>query len=297
MRREDLQDARARSHPGTSPPSRVSVHGGHSAEFCSHARDTLDEVIAAYHEAGFSWVGITEHMPAARDAMVPPEEAEAGLLSEAMRDRFAAYFDRCRALQRDYAGRLEVLVAFEAEIYSESESFTEDLIDEFRPDYVVGSVHHVHDVPIDMSADLYAEAADRSGGIEALYCDYFDLQLALITAFEPAVVGHFDLIRLLDSDYPKRLSNAAVWDRVERNLQKVADFGLILDYNVRALAKGQPEPYVSAPILERARELGIAMVPGDDSHGVATVGLHWDEGVKVLESAGVSTDWRKPGGA
>ncbi len=63
---------------------------------------------------------------------------------------------------------------------------------------------------------------------------------------------------------------------------------------MRALAKGQPEPYVARPILERARELGIAVVPGDDSHGVDGVGLHTEEGIERLRSAGLSTDWRRP---
>ena len=41
----------------------VSLHGGHSGEFCSHARDTLEEMVLAYIDQGFDRVGITEHMP------------------------------------------------------------------------------------------------------------------------------------------------------------------------------------------------------------------------------------------
>ena len=32
----------------------VSVHGGHSVEFCSHARDRLSEIVARYAELGFT---------------------------------------------------------------------------------------------------------------------------------------------------------------------------------------------------------------------------------------------------
>jgi len=69
---------------------------------------------------------------------------------------------------------------------------------------------------------------------------------------------------------------------------------LILDYNLRALMKGAKEPYVSRFILEKARDLGIAVVPGDDSHGVDSVGNHIDEACAELALAGFNTDWQRP---
>ena len=275
----------------------VSVHGGHSAQFCSHARDSLAEVIAAYAEQGFAWVGITEHMPAVSEALVPIEEREAGLDARGMYERFADYVATCRALQRRVADRLDVLVGFETETCTGSLPFVARLIDEFEPDYVVGSVHHVADTLVDASPDAYAEAAERVGGVDALYAAYLDEQYAMIRELRPAVVGHFDLIRLLDADYAERLQRPDVWRRVERNLQAIRELELILDVNVRALSKGQAEPYVSRPILERARELGIAVAPGDDSHGVADVGRHVVEGVRMLRELGFDTRWRRPAAA
>ncbi len=276
--------------------TRVSVHGGHCAQFCSHAIDPLDQVVDAYMGQGFAWVGITEHMPASTDAMLNPEERCEGLSALGTQERFAAYIETCRELQTERRAEIELFVAFEAEAYSDYEPFLEGLLARFRPDYIVGSVHHVGDVPIDQSKERYADAIDLAGGIDALYCDYFDLQYSLICDFEPAVVGHFDLIRLFDSDYTTRLTptSTRIWDRVERNLHAVLDRDLILDFNVRALSKGQSEPYVSAPILQRARELGVAVVPGDDSHGVESVGLNLDRGGRMLADLGFSTQWRRP---
>ena len=75
----------------------------------------------------------------------------------------------------------------------------------------------------------------------------------------------------------------------------MADQGAILDFNVRALAKGQPEPYPSRPILLGARDRGIAAVPSDDSHGVDSVGRDTEVGVRILEELGFDTRWRVPG--
>jgi histidinol-phosphatase (PHP family) len=281
----------------SAAPALVSVHGGHSAQFCSHARDSLEQVVAAYEARGFAWVGLTEHMPPARAEMLPDEERAAGLDVVGVRERFSTYFETARALQRslrERSSRTEIYVGFEAEAYAGYEPWLDGLIAELRPDYVVGSVHHVHEIPFDTGPEDYERAVRRAGGIVELYCDYFDAQLALLERFRPAVVGHFDLIRLLDSDYPDRLREPRVWERVERNLHRVRELDLILDFNVRALAKGQREPYVSGPILARARELEIAVVPGDDSHGVEGVGLHCEEGIRLLAAAGFPTDWRRP---
>ena len=39
---------------------------------------------------------------------------------------------------------------------------------------------------------------------------------------------------------------------------------------------------------------GIAIVPGDDSHGVASVGSCIDDGINQLIAKGGSTNWKKP---
>ncbi len=51
-------------------PSFVSVHGGHSGDYCQHAQDSLDDIVKAYHDLQFAWVGITEHIPPVSDAFL-----------------------------------------------------------------------------------------------------------------------------------------------------------------------------------------------------------------------------------
>ena len=276
--------------------NRVSVHGGHSAEF-GDGLDTLEEIVQEYARQGFEWVGITEHAPPSSDAYLFPGDIEAGRTAEKARTRFARYIDTCRELQRRYEGEIDLYVGFETEYYPGYEPFLAELLEDFAPDYIVGSLHHVEEIPIDLDRERYGEASAAAGGAAGLYCRYFDRQLDLITRFRPAVVGHFDLIRIFDPDYPTTLAHPDVRSRVHRNLEAIRDLDLILDYNVRAYDKGMDEPYVSRPILERALELGIAVVPGDDSHGVATVGRHIDRGSELLAGAGFDTDWRRPAGA
>ncbi|MGB5984765.1 MAG: histidinol-phosphatase [Desulfobacterales bacterium] len=275
-------------------PQRVSIHGGHSGQFCTHAQDTLAEVIEAYIAQGFAWVGISEHMPPAHDDFRYPDEVAAGLSAAELYTRFESYMAAGRRLQARYRDQINIYIAMETEMYPGALELAEQIIAELKPDYVVGSVHHVAGFAFDFSAEIYHAARRALGSWEALYCRYFDHQYQLLSALRPRVVGHFDLIRIYDRDYPRHMALPAVQAAILRNLELIKDQGAILDFNLRALVRGAAEPYVSRPILELARNLGIPVVPGDDSHGVASVGKHLDEGMEILTEMGFDTNWVRP---
>ncbi len=275
-------------------PERVSVHGGHSGQFCSHAENTLEDIVLAYIARGYAWVGITEHMPPERDELSYPEEPAAGMNTADQQARFAEYMATCRRLRDKYASEIRILVGFEAEAYSGYEHWVPAVRSEFRPDYIVGSVHHVEDRLIDSTPEVYGAAAEAAGGVDELYCAYFDRQYEVISTLSPEVIGHFDLVRIFDPDYRERLVKPDVWQRIVRNLEAIRDLGTIMDFNLAALKKGQPEPYISRPVLDQARKMGIAVVPGDDSHGVGNIDQFWNEGVSILRDAGFELNWKSP---
>jgi histidinol-phosphatase (PHP family) len=273
----------------------VSVHGGHSGEFCNHAVDSLEEIVKTYVAKGFSWMGITEHMPPIEDRYVYPDERSAGLDAAALRERFDRYFKVCKALQAQYRDRIEILAGFETEWYAGGAEYVKDLIQQYVPDYIVGSLHHVADLELDTTLEDYSAAATALGGVEALYIRYFDEQYELIETLKPAVVGHFDLVRIFDSEYASRIDVPEVRKRVTRNLELIRDLDLILDFNLAGYDKPGGEPYPSDAILKEAIDLGIALVPGDDSHGIATVGRHWEKGIAALKARDADMSWRHPG--
>jgi histidinol-phosphatase (PHP family) len=251
---------------------KISLHGGHSGQYCDHAQDSLAEVVAAYHRAGFECVGLTEHMPPFDDAWLYPDELGLGRTAKWMQARFANYVAEARALQHAYRNRMLVLVGMESEWYPGCAQWIASLRETHGLDYVVGSVHHVGGECVDFSKQDYERIASRFGGLVPMYAAYFDAQLQMMQALKPEVVGHFDLVRLHDPDYLQTLTHADVWGRVLRNLQWMAKAGSVLDINARALLKGQPEPYVCAPILDAAAKLGVGVAYGDDAHGVTDVG-------------------------
>jgi histidinol-phosphatase (PHP family) len=272
----------------------VSVHGGHSGQFCHHATNTLEEIIQQYIRKKFPWVGITEHVPAIKDDLRYPDQIEAGLTLAFLMNRFRDYMRECRRLQQQYASAITIFTAIEIETYSGYAEFIPSLIKTFQPDYLVGSVHFVDDMGFDYSREQYDRTAAAVGGTDALYCRYFDQQYEMLRLLRPAVVGHFDLIRIFDPEYHSRLRQPAIMERIRRNLALIRDLDLIMDFNLRSLLKGASEPYISRPILKIAREMGIAVVPGDDSHGLDSVAANMDTGIAILAEMGFDTNWRQP---
>jgi histidinol-phosphatase (PHP family) len=272
----------------------VSIHGGHSGEFCNHAKETLEQVVQTYIQRGFAWVGITEHIPPVSNKFLYEEEIEAGLDALKMYDRFARYIETGRALQQKYADQIELLVGMEAEGYEAALPFAQHLKETFQLDYLVGSVHHVDNLSFDLNAQVYQQVAQAVGGVETLYCRYFDQQYEMLQHLQPQVVGHFDYIRLFDPDYRQRLQQPEILARIERNLSYIKSLKAILDFNVSPLRKGADEPYVSRAILLEARQRGISVVPGDDSHGIQYVGQNIPEGIQILQELGFDLTWQKP---
>jgi histidinol-phosphatase (PHP family) len=272
----------------------VSVHGGHSGQFCHHATDSLEEIIQSYIARQFPWVGITEHSPAISDELLYPDQRAAGLTPEFLFNRFAGYMKECRRLQEKYRSKIRIFAAMEIETYSGYEEFIPSLINRFQPDYIVGSVHFVSDMGFDYSREQYDQTVEAVGGIDQLYCRYFDLQYEMIKLLQPAVVGHFDLIRIFDPGYKERLLRPEIMERIKRNLQLICKLDLIMDFNLRSLLKGADEPYISRVILEMAVEMGISVVPGDDSHGLGSVGANMEKAVAILRELGCNTNWKEP---
>lgn len=168
--------------------------------------------------------------------------------------RHELYLIEAQRLQKKYSDRIHILIGFEAEfIRAEYTDPVLRLASHPAVDYFIGSVHHVHGIPIDYNAAMFASARDASKGgtEESLYEDYYDLKHAMLQRLRPKVVGHFDLVRLLSED-PGRDVRCwkGVWDKVVRNLKVVKEQDGWLEVNSSALRKGLDEPYPCRVIAE-----------------------------------------------
>lgn len=123
----------------------------------------------------------------------------------------------------------------------------------YKFDFFVGSVHHVNTIPIDFDKQMYLRALESVGGTEEkLFEAYFDAQYEMLTRLRPAVVGHWDLIRLFSENPTRPLVEygPGVWNRVERNVNFVLSYRGLTELNSASFRKGWDEPYPRRDLAE-----------------------------------------------
>lgn len=248
---------------------------------------------------------MTEHIHRDRIDFYPGEEKSHTPAS--LEQLYDDFYHEARRLQQAYSDHIQLFVGFEGEwIRDSSLGIIERLLEKYRLDLFVGSIHHVHTLPIDYDTPSYHKAREISGGTdEQLFADYFDAQHAMLQALRPPVIGHFDLIRL-KSDQPDRSFKTwpHIWDKITRNLKFVAEYGGVLELNSSSLRKGMKEAY---PQVEICKVRHLSIQPGhmlmmkqefkgmsgrftlsDDSHGMDQVGLNYRRVLECIKEAGLS---------
>lgn len=269
---------------------KVSLHGGHSGDFCLHGSDTLEEMLETAVAFGYTTFGVTAHSPRIDAKFLYPEELEASYSTADLDRDFTNYVAACRELAAKFEDRLEVLVGAEIEIVPES-GYAEEVASlrhRHNLDYIVGSVHWVDEIPIDFTRVLFEEAVKYRDGLEPFLVRYFNLVERMVNALNPEVVGHFDLPRLYAGNAPE-FDSDPVLNAIDSALEACAEAGSILDLNVSAIRKGLDHSYPAPNILEQANNRGIPFCFGDDSHRIDQVGKNLAVGRQYLLDQGITS--------
>ncbi|TKY84664.1 hypothetical protein EX895_006566 [Sporisorium graminicola] len=287
-------------------------HHSHSGQFCSHAKDSLAAVVHRAHALGFSHFHLSEHVPRANHSELYPEEREALLTPETLRDTFKAYLVEARRLQVEYAAKsLHVLVGCETENITSPDSLdylmevlgsdvgTEpELVGAGVVDYIVGSLHHTHAIPIDFDRETFdrsvasfqSDSASSTADAHLRLVDqYLEDQMEVLQRLKPEVIGHFDLFRLFTPQL--ELQEPRIWAKVQRNIRFAVEYGALFECNAAAFRKGWNTSYPGKELLQLILSLNGRLCLSDDSHGVHAVGLNYLRLRQYLFDAGVETIW------
>ncbi|CAK9442353.1 uncharacterized protein LODBEIA_P60960 [Lodderomyces beijingensis] len=285
----------------------MHTHHSHSGDYISHAHDTLEAMVNKYVESGFTTLCLTEHMPRLQDRFLYPEETEKGYSVENLNRDFEQYLAHAERLRIQHRDKIVIVVGLETEAINEQHiEYSRQLLQNPVIKMSVGSVHFVHEIPIDFSAELWLEAKRKSknGLTRSLYKDYFELQSKVLD-LKPTVVGHFDLIRLcqpqddfdettgkltkdvdIQSDWPE------VWDVIKQNITKVVDYDGLFELNSSAIRKGWDTPYPKSDIASMISRQGGKFCLSDDAHACSQVGLNYGKTLQYAKYLQQSALWR-----
>jgi histidinol-phosphatase (PHP family) len=261
-----------------------SYHGGHSGEFCGHAKGDLQLVVQAAVDAGFTTYGLSEHAPRFQVEHLYPEEKH--LVPADLVTLFRRYVDTALELRAKHAGELELLIGFETEALPVDDwpAKMSELRRSAPFDYIVGSVHSIGDTWVDLNPETTARAAEASGGWEELRKTYFDRLALLVSTLRPEIVGHVDLIRRFEP--PEFRFSESALAHAERVLEAARDCGAALEVNAAPVRRGFGPAYPGPQVLSRACAMGVAVTLGDDSHGPDGVGVGLDACLEAIAAAG-----------
>ncbi|GJN90573.1 hypothetical protein Rhopal_003585-T1 [Rhodotorula paludigena] len=273
-------------------------HHSHSGEFCCHAKGTLAECVEEAIRQGFTTFGLSEHVPRYQLSHLYPEEAHLSLADLA--NTFEAYLSEAHRLKKLHSGRIRLLVGLETEfIDAAGLDELERLIARNGEaiEYLVGSVHHCDEVPIDFDKERFDQCLQLQPGtsehdrLSGLFATYFDNQLTLLQRLRPEVVGHFDLCRLYYPDVDFR-SFPDIWSRIERNVDFAVSYGALFEINAAAFRKGWSTAYPGTEVFDLILAKGGRFTLSDDSHGPQAVGLHYDRAYNYLRERNVQELWQ-----
>lgn len=271
-------------------PWKVSLHGGHSGQFCEHAEGSLRATLDAAAAAGFAAYGVSEHAPRSEARFLYGSERSKGYTVARLEREFAAYAAESARLQREFRGRLAVLRGFESECVPTA-SYAEEMRALRRRhafDYMVGSVHHVGEISIDETPELYRKAAAACGGLEPMLERYYGQVRDMIEALQPEVVAHLDLPRL-HAHGAVGLPTPRVRRAAAGALAAARQAGCILDLNTAAWRKGLAAPYPAPWLARLAAEAGLPFCFGDDSHRPTDVGAGLERARRYLLSLDIQS--------
>ena len=114
--------------PETTPdtvPWRISLHGGHSGQYCDHAVGTLAEVLEAACDKQFAVFGVTEHAPRT-EPFLYDEERQMGWDAAHLDRLFQQYVAELDAYVTAHNGPTHILRGFEAEVVPEAKYLDSD---------------------------------------------------------------------------------------------------------------------------------------------------------------------------
>lgn len=272
---------------------RISLHGGHSGEFCEHAEGSLREILEAACEAGYHVFGVAEHMPRVDAKFLYPKEIEWGWTPQTLEHTFERYAQTVRQLAEEFADRLTVLRGFEIEVVPQDRYVA--LVQHYRQkypfDYIVGSVHYLHDASIDgYSEQSFLEMMEQVGGMEEVAVQYYHKVAEMAQAVRPEVIGHLDLVRLKATrlGVSEQVSTPRVRRAVETALEAIRAVDARVEVNTSALRKGLDQPYPADWIVQMGAQMGVKFCIGDDSHRPAQVGFGLDAAREHLLRNGVA---------
>ena len=244
--------------------------------FCD-GRNSIEEMILAAIDAGFTSLGFSGHAP----TQFPDDDCQITDID--------GYFNELETMKRKYTGRITIFKGLELE--SRVLGGKRPVIDP-RCDYTIGS-DHLFWTPegpfsVDYTPEEWNNALKVLKDVEKLMECYYEELVSFAQEVPFDIIGHVDLYtkfneggRFFDENDPTLRKLALHY------IDKLAATGKIFEINTGAIGKEyRSTPYPAPFILKRLYQLKAPVIISSDSHNVRTISCYFDQAEKLLKDIG-----------
>ncbi len=223
-------------------------------------------------QRGIEELGVSEHVyrfKQALDVWTHPYWVEHAT------DDLDAYCDFVRS-------ETDLRLGIEADFIQGGEDQMASLIDARDFDYVVGSVHFLRSVAVDM--DPYS-VWDTGQSPEEIWRLYFQTigEAARSGMFD--VLAHPDLVKIWGPERPQPPGDLRRY--YELAIDGIAESGVAIEVSTAGLRKRVGEMYPAPAFLELCLEVGAPVALSSDAHRPEDVGAGYEEALDYLNALGV----------
>ncbi|MBM7540796.1 histidinol-phosphatase HisJ [Amphibacillus cookii] len=257
--------------------------------FCPHgSNDQWEHYILNAIKLGLSEISFTEHAPLPISFQDPvPNQDSAMAWSD-----LDMYLKKGEQLKLQYKEDIKINIGFEVDYIDGYQEEIQSFLDQYgkQIDDAILSVHMLKApdnqyVCLDYSATEFANIIKQFQSIEAVYKHYYQTVLSSITVdlgqYKPQRIGHLTLIEKFALKYPSPFNDQTIIDEV---LNKIKANHYSLDLNTAGLYKPDClSVYPKLEVARKAKEIGIELIPGSDSHQSTTIGRGFEQIRELLK--------------
>jgi histidinol-phosphatase (PHP family) len=249
---------------------RPDEHSARPDEYFTRAN--FERYRAVAEERGIAELGVSEHIYRFRQAL---DVWAHPYWVENARDDLDDY---CQFVRADTDLRLGI----EADFVPGGEDRMANLLDGRDFDYVVGSVHFLKDVAVDM--DPYS-VWDTDRTPEEIWLGYFQMvgEAARSGLFD--ILAHPDLVKIWGRERPLPAGDLRRY--YEPAIEGIAESGIAVEVSTAGLRKRVREIYPAPAFLELCLEVGAPIALSSDAHRAQDVGADYDLALDYLDALGV----------
>jgi histidinol-phosphatase (PHP family) len=239
-------------------------------EYFTHAN--FERYRRAADERGIAELGVSEHVYRFRQAL---DVWRHPYWLDAAHDDLDSY---CEFVRSDTDLRLGI----EADFIPGREDRMANLLEAREFDYVVGSVHFLKDVAVDM--DPYS-VWDTTQSPEEIWRAYFQAigEAARSGLFD--VLAHPDLVKIWGRERPLPAGDLRRY--YEPAIEGIAESGIAVEVSTAGLRKRVGEMYPAPAFLALCLEVGAPVALSSDAHRPQDVGADYDRALEYLHELGV----------